>query len=154
MRPDYFLHFHNGFSMGKVTLICCMDTDFDVMTKLSQILSYNSVKSVTVVKTDKLCCAALIATICWYRTAQKEDLKRGVLCWLYWGASLMWMIDAVFEYVEPQAEYFCPAPVDMLNDFFLGLSVVALGMIIWLVYLLLKDPKGVVKASIIKNKKK
>lgn len=59
MRPDYFLHFHNGFSMGKVTLICCMDTDFDVMTKLSQILSYNSVKSVTVVKTDKLCCADL-----------------------------------------------------------------------------------------------
>lgn len=30
--------------------------------------------------------AALIATICWYRTAQKEDLKLGVLCWLYWGS--------------------------------------------------------------------
>lgn len=96
--------------------------------------------------------AALIATICWYRTAGKEDLKLGVLCWLYWGASLMWLVDAIFEYAELQTEYFCPAPVDMLNDFYLGLSVVALGMIIWVVYLLIKDPKGIVKAAITEKK--
>ena len=96
--------------------------------------------------------AALIATICWYRTAGKEDLKLGILCWLYWGASLMWLVDAIFEYAELQAEYFFPAPVDMLNDFYLGLSVVALGMIIWVVYLLIKDPKGIVKAAITKKK--
>lgn len=95
--------------------------------------------------------AAVIATLCWYRTAQREDLKLGVLCWLYWGASLMWLIDAVLEYAELQAEYFCPAPGDMLNDLFLGLSVVALGLVIWIVYLLIKDPKGVVKATIIKK---
>ena len=40
----------------------------------------------------------------------------------------------------------------MLNDFYLGLSVVALGMIIWIVYLLIKDPKGVVRASLAKKK--
>lgn len=40
----------------------------------------------------------------------------------------------------------------MLNDFYLGLSVVALGLIIWLVILLVKDPKGAVKASLLKKK--
>jgi hypothetical protein len=63
----------------------------------------------------------------------------------------MWMIDAVFEYVELGAEFFAPAAVDMLNDFYLGLSVVALGMVIWVVYLLIKDPKGVVKAALTKK---
>lgn len=60
----------------------------------------------------------------------------------------MWLVDAIFEY----AEYFTPAPMDMLNDFFLGLSVVALGLIVWLVVLLIKDPKGVVKATLLKKK--
>ena len=35
---------------------------------------------------------------------------------------------------------------------FLGLSVVALGLIIWLVILLVKDPKGVVKSALYKKK--
>ena len=41
----------------------------------------------------------------------------------------------------------------MLNDTFLGLSVVALGLIIWLVILLIKDPKGVVKAALFKKQR-
>lgn len=51
--------FHSTYAKGKVTLICCMETDFDVMTKLSQIFLHNSIKSVTVVKTDKSCCGDL-----------------------------------------------------------------------------------------------
>ncbi|MCH5256476.1 MAG: hypothetical protein J1D87_04245 [Lachnospiraceae bacterium] len=96
--------------------------------------------------------AAIISTIIWYKNAPKDEMKIGVLCWLYWGASLMWFVDAIFEYMELQAEYFTPEPVDMLNDFYLGLSVVALGLIIWLAILLIKDPKGVVKASLFKKK--
>ena len=64
----------------------------------------------------------------------------------------MWQVDAIFEYAELHAVYFTPAPMDMLNDFFLGLSVVALGLIVWLVVLLIKDPKGVVKATLLKKK--
>ena len=63
----------------------------------------------------------------------------------------MWFIDAVFEYAEVGAEFFAPAPIDMLNDFYLGLSVVALGLVIWLVILLVKDPRGVVKAALFKK---
>ncbi|MDD4200106.1 MAG: hypothetical protein PHS19_01805 [Eubacteriales bacterium] len=96
--------------------------------------------------------AAIICTIIWYKNAPKSEMKVGILCWIYWGASLMWLVDAIFEYVELRDEYFTPAPVDMLNDFYLGLSVVALGLIIWLVILLIKDPKGVVKASLFKKK--
>lgn len=96
--------------------------------------------------------AAVICTVIWYRTAPNSEMKVGTLCFLYWGASLMWLVDAVFEYAELHAAYFAPAPEDMLNDFFLGLSVVALGLIIWLVNLLVKDPKGVVKAALFQRK--
>ena len=94
--------------------------------------------------------AAVIATVKWYN--RKDDsLKLGTLCFLYWGASMMWLVDAIFEYVELEAEYFAPAPADMLNDTFLGLSAVALGLVIWLVILLIKDPKGSVKAALQKQ---
>lgn len=96
--------------------------------------------------------AAIIATVVWYKDAPKNEMKVGALCWMYWGASLMWLVDAIFEYAELGAEFFAPAPVDMLNDFYLGLSVVALGLIIWLVILLVKDPKGVIKAALFKKK--
>ncbi|MBK5252205.1 MAG: hypothetical protein JJE29_06185 [Peptostreptococcaceae bacterium] len=96
--------------------------------------------------------AAIICTIIWYKNAPKNEMNVGILCWMYWGASIMWLVDAIFEYAELQAEYFMPAPVDMLNDFYLGLSVVALGLIIWLAIVLIKDPKGVVKVALFKKK--
>lgn len=96
--------------------------------------------------------AAIICTVIWYNGAPKSEMKVGELCLMYWGASLMWLIDSIFGYAELGAEFFTPAPIDMLNDFYLGLSVVALGLIIWLVILLVKDPKGVVKAALFKKK--
>lgn len=91
--------------------------------------------------------AAIICTAKWY-FRRDESLKLGVLCVMYWGASLMWLGDAIWEYAELGAEYFTPAPADMLNDAFLGLSVVALGLIVWLAVLLVKDPKGTVRAAV------
>ncbi len=96
--------------------------------------------------------AAIICTAVWYNGAAKGEMKVGTLCLIYWGASLMWLVDAVFEYAELGAEFFAPAPADMLNDLYLGLSVVALGLIIWLVILLIKDPKGVVKTALFRKK--
>ena len=92
--------------------------------------------------------AAIITTIVWYNCEQRKELKIGFLGFMYWGASIMWLVDAIFEYAELRAEYFVPAATDMLNDFFLGLSVVALGLIIWLVVLLISDPKGVVRKTL------
>ena len=93
--------------------------------------------------------AAIIATVVWY--VKENDMKLGVLCLMYWGASIMWFVDAVVEYLEIGAEYFTPAAADMLNDSYLGLSVVALGLIIWLVVLLVKDPKGKIKKMLLKK---
>lgn len=94
--------------------------------------------------------AAVITTVIWYN--RKDDsMKLGILCFLYWGASIMWLVDAIFEYAELHAEYFSPAAQDMLNDTFLGLSVVALGLVIWLVRLLITDPKGSVRRALKKK---
>ncbi len=91
--------------------------------------------------------AAVIATVKWYNR-KDDNMKLGILLFMYWGASIMWLVDALFEYAELGAEYFAPAPQDMLNDSFLGLSVVALGLVIWVVVLLIRDPKGSVKAAL------
>ena len=81
--------------------------------------------------------AAVIATLTWYNR-KNDDLKIEVLCFMYWGASLMWLIDAIFEFAELKADYFAPAAQDMLNDAFLGLAVVALGLVIWVCVLLVQ----------------
>ena len=96
--------------------------------------------------------AAVIATFAWYRNAPEDTYRVRVLCFLYWGASLMWLVDAVVEYIEVGAEYFRPAPLDMLNDAFLGVSVVTLGLVVWIVNLLVHDPRGVIKAALRKSK--
>lgn len=91
--------------------------------------------------------AAIIATVKWY-TRRDDSMRLGTLCCLFWGASLMWLVDALFEYAELREKFFTPEPADMLNDAYLGLSVVALGLIIWLVALLIKDPKGSVRSAL------
>lgn len=95
--------------------------------------------------------AAIICTIIWYNKASKDETKIGVLCIMYWGASIMWLVDAIYEYVELKAEFFTPAIEDMVNDAYLGLSVVAIGLIVWLAIVLIKDPKGTVKAALQKK---
>ncbi|MBR3311461.1 MAG: hypothetical protein IKG15_06555 [Solobacterium sp.] len=94
--------------------------------------------------------AAVIATVKWY-TRRDDSMKLGILCWMYWGASIMWLVDAIFEYAELHEAYFQPALEDMINDSFLGLSVIALGLVIWLVRLLITDPRGVIKTSLLKQ---
>jgi multisubunit Na+/H+ antiporter MnhB subunit len=96
--------------------------------------------------------AAIICTIIWYKNAPQSEMKVEILSLIYWGASFMWFVDAIFEYTKLKEAYFKPEPVEMLNDLFLGLSVVALGLIIWLVILLIKDPKGVVRTTLLKKK--
>ena len=96
--------------------------------------------------------AAIICTVLWYKKAPQDEMNIRVLCYLYWGASIMWFVDALFAYAEQGAAYFTPQPAMMLNDLFLGLCVVAFGLIVWLAVLLIKDPKGVVRSALLKKK--
>jgi hypothetical protein len=91
--------------------------------------------------------AAVISTAVWYVSSKARGLKIGILCYMYWGASLMWLVDAVFEYMELGAAYFTPLMEDMVNDAFLGFSAVALGLVIWVAVILVKDPWKVVSQS-------
>lgn len=88
--------------------------------------------------------AAVVSTLIWYLSKRARTLKIVTLLYLYWGASLMWLVDAVFEYIELRAAYFTPSMEDMINDSFLGLSVVVLGLIIWVIEILIKDPENVI----------
>ena len=90
--------------------------------------------------------AAIASTLVWYLVPARRELRLGLLPLMFWGASLMWLVDAIMEYVELEADYFLPSAADMLNDAFLGVSVIALGLVIWLVALLLRDPRHVLRA--------
>ena len=94
--------------------------------------------------------AAIICTILWYKR-KNDEMRLGTLCFMFWGASLMWLGDAIWEYAELHEEFFVPDPADMLNDLYLGLSVVALAMVLWLIILLIKDPKGTVRKALRKK---
>ncbi len=96
--------------------------------------------------------AAIITTIVWYNRGLDNNMKLGNLCLMYWGAFIMWFVDAVFEYVKIQSEYFTPSLTDMLNDTYLGFSVVALGLLIWLIILFVKDPEGIVRNALLKKR--
>jgi hypothetical protein len=94
--------------------------------------------------------AAIAATIVWYMNEERDAYRLGTLSLIYWGASLMWLMDFVFEYAELKADYFVQEFADILNDSLLGVAVVALGLIAWLVILLIKDPKGVFNKKFMK----
>ena len=90
--------------------------------------------------------AAIISTVVWYVGAPiTRKFCVGILSLMYWGASIMWLADAIMDYSEVGVKYFTPPARDMLNDTYLGVSIIALGLIIWLVILLIKDPKGVIR---------
>lgn len=91
--------------------------------------------------------AAIICSILWY-VKKDSPLKLGLLALMYWGAALMWFVDAIFEFAELGEEYFAPAAADVANDAFLGLAVIALGLIVWLIVLLVKDPTGRLRAAL------
>ena len=95
--------------------------------------------------------AAVVSTAVWYASETMRGMKVSVLCWLFWGAAIMWLVDLVFEYAEEGAKVFEPAFSDVLNDSLLGLAVVTLALVIWVGVLLVSDPKGVVRSALLKK---
>ena len=95
--------------------------------------------------------AAIVATVVWYCSATAREVKVSVLCWLFWGAAIMWLVDLVFEYAEVGAAVFEPSLADVLNDSLLGLAVITLALVIWTVVYLVSDPKGVLRSVLLKK---
>ena len=63
----------------------------------------------------------------------------------------MWLADFIFEYSELNADYFNQSLELILNDSLLGLTVVTIGLVIWLVILLFKDPNDVFEKKFTKK---
>lgn len=95
--------------------------------------------------------AAVIVTAIWYKNALRDDMNLGILCWMFWGASAMWLVDSITEYLEEGTAIFNPTLEALLNDFFLGICVIAFAAIVWIVSLLIKDPKGVLKNKLLRG---
>ena len=55
--------FHDKLSRGKVPIICCPQTDFDISTKLESIFENNEIDSVRVVRMGKSCCEDLVSYV-------------------------------------------------------------------------------------------
>mgnify|MGYP000849254141 FL=1 len=89
--------------------------------------------------------AAVLTGIIWYRGLPDDKYNVKDLVFMFWGASLMWFVDAIFEYAQLGAEYFSPCPSDMINDSFLGFSVVAFALVIWFVKFIIQDPENKIR---------
>ena len=82
--------------------------------------------------------AAVITTAIWYFKENRSELKLGFLALMYWGATIMWVVDGFFAVSE--GEMFLDISAD---DALLGLVIVLIGLVAWVVTLLTSDPKGV-----------
>jgi hypothetical protein len=88
--------------------------------------------------------AALVASALWYVSAPTDKYKLGFLSLIYWGATLMWLVDHVMAYAQEGGSFF-EINADATG---LGMSVLILGLFIWLVRLLVSDPKRVLRAAV------
>ena len=83
--------------------------------------------------------AAMVTTIIWYINAPEDRYKLSTLSFIYWGATLMWLLDHVIAYLTEGGEFF----EITLDATLLGITVVLVGLLAWIIILFVKDPKGV-----------
>ncbi|MCD6391075.1 MAG: hypothetical protein J7L92_03695 [Dehalococcoidia bacterium] len=87
--------------------------------------------------------AAVIATAIWYVKAPEDKYKLGLLSLLFWGATIMWLVDHVIAYITEGGEFF----EINLDATLLGVAVIVFALFVWEIVLVVSDPKGVLKKS-------
>ena len=85
--------------------------------------------------------AAIITTLIWYVKAPEDKYKLGLLSLMFWGATLMWLVDHVMAYLMESGEFL----EINLDATLLGISVILIALLVWIAVLLISDPKGVIK---------
>lgn len=88
--------------------------------------------------------AAIITTVIWYSKAPEDKYKLGLLSLIFWGATLMWLVDHIMAYLTEGGEFF----EINLDATLLGVSVIILALLVWEIVLLVSDPKGVLKRAL------
>lgn len=79
--------------------------------------------------------AAVITTLLWYKKRANDTHRLGTLCLMYWGATLMWLVDCIAVIIAGEDEVIDTS----LNATLLGVSVVILGLGIWFVIRYIKS---------------
>jgi peptidoglycan biosynthesis protein MviN/MurJ (putative lipid II flippase) len=83
--------------------------------------------------------AAIVTTIIWYVKAPQDKYKLDLLSLIFWGAALMWFVDHLMAYLSEGRAF-----LEMNWDAtLLGISVILLALLMWIIVLLVSDPKGV-----------
>jgi hypothetical protein len=85
--------------------------------------------------------AAIVTTVIWYARSPGDKFKLGLLSLFFWGATLMWLADHVVAYLMEGGEFF----EINLDATLLGIFVIIVALLVWLIALLINDPKGVIK---------
>jgi hypothetical protein len=85
--------------------------------------------------------AAIITTTIWYIKSPGDKYKLGILSLAFWGATLIWLVDHVIASLTEGGAFFETGR----DATMLGISVIIFALLVWLVVLLISDPKGVLK---------
>jgi hypothetical protein len=88
--------------------------------------------------------AAVITTAIWYVKAPDDKYKLGLLSLIFWGATLMWLVDHIMAYVTEGGEFL----ETNLDATLLGVAVIVLALFVWEIVLLVSDPKGVLRKAL------
>jgi hypothetical protein len=88
--------------------------------------------------------AAIITTAIWYAKAPDDKYKLGLLSLIFWGATIMWLVDRITAYVTEGGEFL----EINLDATLLGLAVITLALFVWEIVLLVSDPKGVLRKAL------
>lgn len=86
--------------------------------------------------------AALVTTALWHATRPGDKYRLGFLSLVYWGATIMWLVDQVMAHAQDGGA-FLEVSADATV---LGLSVLALGLFVWLARLAVSDRKRILQA--------
>lgn len=86
--------------------------------------------------------AALLSSVLWYKKDRANTYKLGTLALVFYGASLMWLVDCVFAFFAGEGFFDFS-----LKDTKLGLIIIACGVILWGILLALSYSKSYIKAK-------
>lgn len=76
-------------------------------------------------------CAAIISTVVKLKWDKQNQQHVSTLALIYWGASLMWVIDAMYQYIELRDKYWSDLVKNSISDLYLGILMIAIGVIMW-----------------------
>jgi hypothetical protein len=88
--------------------------------------------------------AAIVTTVIWYVKAPEDRYRLGLLSLAFWGATLMWLVDHIMAFATEGGEFFETS----LDASMLGISVILVALFIWLIVLLVSDPRGRLKRAL------